>query len=415
MRYLIIGNSAAGISAAKAIRRKDTDGEIIIFSDEPYPYYSRLLITYFIMGSIERSQLFEGTERLLHDYNIQTILETEIIEISPQESKITCIDGHQFSFDKLLIATGSSPTVLDIPGKNLPGVFKVRTLEDAERIGERLLPGRHAIILGCGLVGLQMIQALFRKGMKVTGIVASDRILSRTLDQEASRLIKSVVEEQGIKIILRRQVNEIVKGDGETLWVVLNDGKKIKGDLVIMAKGVAPRTELLRQAKLSFAYGALVNNHLQTSRESIYAAGDVVECYDLIYEDRKINAIWPNAIEEGFVAGLNMSGSDVGYQGGIGMNVTEFFGVKMASIGMIEADNGSREIVSLNPEKPIYKKAIYKDGRIRGAIFLGEISNIGLFHRLIKAKISMPEDNVEKIMNLSAGIPNAPDLLKYND
>ena len=128
MRYLIIGNSAAGISAAKAIRRKDGDGEIIIFSDEPYPYYSRLLITYFIMGSIERSHLFEGSERLLHDYNIQTELKTEIVEINPRENKITRREGRQFSFDKLLIATGSSPTLVDIPGKNLPGVFTVRTL-----------------------------------------------------------------------------------------------------------------------------------------------------------------------------------------------------------------------------------------------------------------------------------------------
>jgi NAD(P)H-nitrite reductase large subunit len=414
MRYLIIGNSAAGISAAKAIRRRDKNGAIVIFSEEPYPYYSRLLVTHLIMGNVSRYQLFEGTKKLLHEYNLDTRLKTEIVEVHPHKNRIICRKGHQFSFDKLLIATGSSPVVPEVPGKNLPGVFTVRSLEDAEKIGERVLPGRHAIVWGGGLVGLQMIQALFLKGMKVTGIVASDRILSRTLDVEASRLMKTFVEKQGIRIFLKRRVMEITKGFRGTLWVVLEDGKKIRGDLLIIAKGVEPRIELLKHAKIPFHHGISVDGHLQTSRENIYAAGDVVEFFDLIYEDRKINAIWPNAIDQGFVAGLNMSGSKVEYQGGIGMNVAELFGIKMASIGMIEAGNESRELIFSDPGKPAYKKVVLSHGRIRGAVFLGDISNIGLFHRLIKTRSGVADDNAKKLMTLSGDIPIAPIFLKYN-
>jgi NAD(P)H-nitrite reductase large subunit len=225
-------------------------------------------------------------------------------------------------------------------------------------------------------VGLQVIQALSIKGMKVTGIVSSDRILSKTLDVEASHLIKTVVEQRGIRIYLEWKANEVAKGYGGTLWVVLDDGKKIRGDLLIIAKGVGPRIELLKQAKISFSRGASADDHLQTSRRNIYAAGDIKEFCDLIYENRKINATWPNAIDQGFVAGLNMSGSKTEYQGGLGMNVTELFGIKMASIGMIQADNESREFIFLDISKPVYKKVVLKHGRNQGAVFFGGIFRI---------------------------------------
>ena len=405
MEYLVIGNSAAGLSAVKSIRKKDKNSSITLFSDEPYPYYSRLLIPYFIRGNLLKAQLFEGVKKLLHDYDVRVRLGDRIVEISSREDKINSLSGHRFSFDRLLVATGAFPVIPDIPGKALPGVFPVRTLEHAERICSRIKPEGRATILGGGLVGIQLAQALSGKGMDVTVVVGSDRVLSRNLDSEGSRFIQIAAQRMGIKILLGREVEEISQGHEGTVWMVFKDGERMKGDLILWAKGVEPSTELLRGANLPVSRGAVVNGRLQTIRENVFAAGDLVEFYDLTYQEKRNSPIWPNAIEQGCIAGLNMTGMEVEYRGGIGMNVTELFGIKIASIGKVESGTEAEAVAFLNPEKGMYRKIVMKNNLIEGAILMGDISDCGVLHRLIKNRSNVG-NMIQRLINQSARVSN---------
>ena len=402
MRYLIIGNSAAGLAAGKAIRQKDKNASIILFSDEPYPYYSRLLITYLLRGEISKRSLFQGTRKLYHDYGLQAKLETRITEILPAENRILTSKKKSFSYDRLLIAAGSIPVMLQIPGTKLPGVLPVRTLEHAEKIRQKMKPGGTAVILGGGLVGMQTAQALHRGGMKTILVVSSDRLLSRNLDSTGAQLLCHAAEKAGLRILFRRQPQEIAEGRGK-LWVLLDGGEKISGDMVILAKGVTPNVELFKEGPIAIHEGALVNEYLETSRKDIYAAGDVAEWDEKIGSKTRINPVWPNAIEQGFVAGRNMTGNVLKYRPGIPMNVTRLFGIQIASVGNISADPHRQEQTHLDLGKGVYRKIFLQEDRIEGALLIGDIADCGILRRLILNRNSV-SPIISKVINHSAAI-----------
>jgi nitrite reductase (NADH) large subunit len=405
MEYLIIGNSAAGISAARAIRQKDREGRITLFSDEPYPYYSRLLLTYFIGGKVSRSQLFAGADDLVRGLDLRTELSCPIVEISPSRNEITAADGRRFPFDRLLLATGAAAVTPPIAGDDLQGVSPLRTLQHAERILEKVRPGGEAVILGGGLVGMQTAQALSLRGMGVTIVLSSDRLLSRNLDGPGAAILQTAAEKAGVKILTRKQAREITRGRG-SLRVVLEGGEMLPGELVILAKGVEPRTNFLPAAGLLVARGARVDRFLKTSRADIFAAGDVAEVRDPLCRGNGLNPIWPKAIEQGRLAGLNMIGMDAPYSGSVVMNVTELFGVRVAAIGRVEAGTESRILTFHDPGKRVYKKFLLRGDVLEGVILLGDVADCGILHRLIRTG-SDASPLLPRLMNGSAGLANA--------
>jgi nitrite reductase (NADH) large subunit len=403
MQYLIIGNSAAGLAAGKAIRQKDKKATIILFSDEPYPYYSRLLITYLLRGEISQRSLFNETGKQYRDHGLQAKLDTPIGEILPSENRILTSKKKRFAYDRLLIATGSIPVTLQIPGAQLPGVFPVRTLEHAEKIRQKMKPGETAVILGGGLVGMQAAQALHRRGMKTILVVSSDRLLSRNLDSTGAQVLRHAAEKAGLRILFRRQPLEIAQGRAGKLWVFLDGREKISGNMVILAKGVTPNVGLLKESAIAVNEGVLINEYLETTRQDIYAAGDVAEWDEKIGSQTRINPIWPNAIEQGFVAGLNMTGNVLKYRAGIPMNVTQLFGIQIASIGNIGPDPHFQEQTHLDLEKGIYRKIFIQEDRIEGALLIGDIADCGILRRLILNQNSVAQI-LPKIMNHSAAV-----------
>jgi nitrite reductase (NADH) large subunit len=403
MQYLIIGNSAAGLAAGKAIRQKDKKATIILFSDEPYPYYSRLLITYLLRGEISKGSLFLGTRKLYHDYGLQAEPETRIAEIWPTENRILTSKKKRFSYDRLLMATGSIPVTLQIPGAQLPGVLPVRTLKHAEKIRQRVKLGDTAVVSGGGLVGMQTAQALHRKGMKTILVVSSDRLLSRNLDSTGAQLLRRAAEKAGLRILFRRHPLEIAQGRAGKLWVFLDGGEKISANMMIWAKGVTPNVALLKESAIAVNEGVLINEYLETTQKDIYAAGDVAEWDEKIGARTRINPIWPNAIEQGFVAGLNMAGNVLKYRAGIPMNVTQLFGIQIASIGNIGPDPHLQEQTYLDLGKGIYRKFFIQEDRIEGALLIGDIADCGILRRLILNQNSVAHI-LPKIMNHSAAV-----------
>ncbi|MCM8798497.1 MAG: FAD-dependent oxidoreductase [Candidatus Omnitrophica bacterium] len=386
-QFVIIGNSAAGISCVETIRKNDKNSKIIVISDEGYPAYCRCLISNYLAKEIKEKEIFYREESFYKDNQIELILNKKAVSLDTRKNVVILEDKNKFSYDYLLIATGSSPKFPSIEGMRRKGVFGFRSLKDVEEI-EKLLPfANTACILGGGLIGIKSASSLLKRGIRVKLIVKSKQILSQILDFDSARIVQSFLENKGMEIFLGSDVVEIM-GKDNVEGIRLDSGEKIPCSLVIVAKGVKPNTAWVKESPLKINTGILANEYLQTNIPNVFTAGDVCEVKDLISSQYTINALWPVAVEEGEVAGFNMCGERKIYPGSLGMNSVEFFGLPVISIGIFSPQEkaGYEELIHQDLARNIYKKFVLKENRLVGTILIGDIRAGGLFLRLIKEK-----------------------------
>lgn len=377
MRYVIIGNSAAGIGAAEAIRQRDQAGEITLISHEPHLSYSRPLISSLLAKVKREEQIYYRSEDFYRDRGIRTLLGQKVTQVNAQQGSVVLASARKIPYDKLLIASGSSPHMPALPGINLAGVFGLRTLEDARRIADFAEGARDAVMIGGGLVGLKAAWALHCRGLGVTVVVTSNRILSQSLDEGAALYMQKRLEARGIKIFLQEDVVEIL-GNKKVAGVKLKKGGQIPCQLVVVGKGVDPNVAFLEASGVKLGQGILVNRFLESSRENIWAAGDVAESYDLLHKTLRLSTIWPNAYQQGRVAGAHMAGEKAEYPGGITMNAVDFFGLSFISMGITRTQEPGTEILLQEyPSRDFYQKLVLRAGKIIGAIFLGDTTLAG--------------------------------------
>lgn len=382
--YVIIGNSAAGINAVEAIRSQDKEGRIIVISDENHPIYSRPAITYYLAGDVDLERIWYRSEDFYEKNGVEVKLGKKVEKVSVKEKKVILSKGEEINFDKLLIASGASPVFPKIKGIDLPGVFGFRTLDDAERLREMVEKGAEKVVLiGGGLVSSRAGYALAKRGLSISVIVSSPRILSQVLDAEGALLVQEVLKENGWNIMTGKNVQSI-EGGGKVEKVVLDDGKEIKADIVIVGKGVRPNVSFL-PSSIKVNRGVLVDEKLKAAPD-IYAAGDVAETYDLAWESPRVNALWPNAIEQGRIAGQNMVEEKFTYSGSLGMNSVSFYGLPVISAGVTRPPEGMEVLTRIDKEKRIYKKIVLKEGILKGYILVGEIDRAGILTGFIKEK-----------------------------
>ena len=398
MQYVIIGSSAAGISAVEAIRAKDKDSKIIVISDEKKPLYSRCLISYLLAGTIDEKKIWYRKDSFFKNNKVNALLGIKAIgiDIKKKEVAVSNYVGEGFKpsptnkekvkFDRLLIATGASPKLENIPGIDKKGVFPLRTIEHAIEIQAMLDNVKSVAVLGGGLIGLRAAYALKNRGKDVSVFVKSGSILSQIIDKDAAGLMQKRIEEKSIKIFTGVAAKEIT-GDKSVKGVALDNGSKHGCELVIIGKGVSPNIEIARDSGIKTNWGILTNDSLKTNIEDIFAAGDVSETNDIALGESSINAIWPAACEQGRIAGLNMAGEKEAYEGSLAMNSIEFFGLPVISVGITRPKSGAyEEIVKKDTARNIYKKVVLKDGIISGVTFVNSIENIGVIGALIKNK-----------------------------
>jgi len=412
-QFVIIGNSAAGIAAVEAIRQKDRESKIIVISDEQYNSYCRCLISYYLAGDIRKESIFYRPESFYKENNIELLLNKKVTTVSPKKNRITLLDKSQIDYDCLLIATGGSPKFpQDIKGIKKREVFGFRTLNDANNI-EGLLPvTKSACVLGGGLIGLKAAYALKKRNIEVKVVVKSKQVLSQMLDPEAAGVIQNKLEENGIEIILGEDVVEII-GDADIKAIKLDSGKVKAATLVIVGKGVSPNIDLVKDTDVKVSDGVIVNNLLQTNIPNIYAAGDVCESFDLTLGQLSINALWPIAVEQGKIAGSNLTGEKIFYEGSVGMNSIEFFGLPAVSLGIIKLkDHEAIEEIKIRDQNlNTYKKLILKNNCLIGAILVGNINNSGLYLRLIKERVDVSSFK-DRLLGENFGYPDIIDFVK---
>lgn len=391
MRYAIIGSSAAGISAVEAIRSKDKKSDITVISDEKKPLYSRCLISYLLAGTIDKDKIWIRPDDFFKKNKAEAILGVRAEKIDLKNREVYLKNKEKVKFNKLLIATGSSPKLDDVPGNDKKGVFPLRTLAHAVQIQAALDKVKSVAVLGGGLIGLRAAYALRSRGKDVSIFVRSPQILSQIIDEESAGIMQRHIEKKGIKIFTGRYAREI-KGKLSVEGLALDNGSDVDCQLVVVGKGVSPNIEIAKEAGLETNWGIVVDSSLRAGSKDVFAAGDVVEGHDIALEENTINAIWPVACEQGRIAGLNMSGEDHVYDGTLAMNSIEFFGLSVISIGITKPKKAIyKEIVKKDLSNNKYKKIVLRDDVIVGAIFVNAIENIGVIGALIKNKVNVKD------------------------
>lgn len=399
MHYVIAGNSAAAIGAVEAIRSRDKTGSVTVISDEPYFVYSRPLISYFLAGQVDEDMMFYRKKNFYEENSVGTKLGQMAIKVDTGKRIVELENKEVVSFDKLLIATGGVPIIPEVEGKDLPGVFTFTKWDEVRKIKEFIERNsvKRAIVIGGGLIGLKATEALIELGIKVTIVELADRILSVTFDKRASQIVEDNLRERGIEIIFNNTVVQIEAEDSfnkdslqkerKVSGVALRDRRKLASDLVIFAIGVRPNVTLVKDTPVKINRGILVNEHMQTCVDNVYAAGDVVETFDLVMGITRPIPIWPNACRQGNIAGCNMAGGLKEYQGGLAMNSVEICGISTISVGQTDPDEENYQILhQYNRERREYKKIVLKEDLIVGAIFIGSIERAGIITTLIKER-----------------------------
>ncbi len=411
MRYVIIGGSAAGISAVEAIRSVDQISPIELFSGEGTPFYSRVLLSYYIAGAITKEELHFRPLEFFSENKVTAHLGQRVEKVLPDSKSIRMEDGREYPFDRLLIATGSSPKILDIPGKDKKGVVVMRHIDHAQEIVNRLEKMKTACVLGGGLIGLRTGYALSVRGVKVKMIVKSSHVLSQMLDKESAEMIQGTMRQHGIDIRTGRDAVEIV-GKESVEGVILDDGERINCQLIVVGKGVEPNVNFISSTQIKVKEGIVADETMRTNLPDIYVAGDVAETFDLSTGRMGVNAIWPCAFEQGRVAGLNMAGKKVKYDGSFRMNSLDFYGLPVISMGITRIDGNAFQQVQRKTENT-YRKLVLRDGCIVGAILVGQVQKAGILTALLKKRVNV-SDYVPFLMGNRINFADLLPLMKRN-
>ncbi len=390
-KYLIIGNSAGGISAAEAIRQADKKGSLCIVSDEPYPAYSRVRISEYLASGCPLEEMLFRPADFYKANDIRFISAKKAEQLDTKTHSVKLVDGTKVKYQKLLLATGGLPIKPPIKGMDNSGVFSFTSLDDATAISNYINSNdiEEAVVIGGGLIGVSATEALVKRGIKVKVVEMKERILNTILDEETSAMEAEAMADAGVEIITDHTVTQIKKDPAKPEGisnVSLDDGRELACRLVIIAIGVTPRTELAISGGLEVKRGISVDSSMATSQADIYACGDVAEIYDFVYGENRLNPIWPNAYLGGRVAGFNMAGIDTTYQGSTVMNTMKYFGVDIISAGITVPPNDSYRVFSQR-NGGTYRKVVIKGNHVAGMVFAGDIEKSGIILSLMKGKI----------------------------
>ncbi|MHC1741836.1 MAG: NAD(P)/FAD-dependent oxidoreductase [Syntrophobacteraceae bacterium] len=390
MRYVIIGNGVAGIHAAEAIRHLDADGPITMISDECFPPYCRPMISLVLEGAAARESLPVRSERFYETLKIEALLGERVIGLDTRERTVSLPNGRVAPYDRLLIASGSDPRSVKAAGSELSGIFPMRTEAHVRAMLETLPGVKRALVLGGGLVGFKAAYGLLHRNIPVTMLIGSGYPLSMQVDEAAGRMIHDELVQKGLTVRVGLEVTGF-DGNGRVQRAHLSDGTELACDLVVVGKGVLPSRSFVPRDQVQVDLGILVDDHLETSAPGVFAAGDVAESLDIARKTRWINAIWPEAVAQGRIAGMNMAGRQVSYRGSLGRNVIRIFDLDVLTAGLVNppASDGFEVLSRFHKRSGRYRKLVFGDGKLVGAVLVNGIEQGGLLVSLIQREIAV--------------------------
>lgn len=454
VHHVILGAGPAGVTAAETVRKHAPDAKITLIAGEPEPPYSRMAIPYLLEGKIEEHGTYlRQTDSHYDDKRIE-YKRGPVSRVDTASKTLTCADGSTVSYDKLLIATGATPIRPPIKGLDQHGVHTCWTLEDARHIAKHAKPGVPVVLVGAGFIGSIILEALAKMGVELTVVEMGDRMVPRMLDETAGNMLRRWCEEKGVKVITGATVESIVSADsaapakpaaapapepkkpgffarllgiappqpapkpapapaaapakahGHALTVNLKGGQSLPAALVVVAAGVKSNIEFLKGSGIETGRGVKVDQFHETSVKDVYAAGDVCEGINLSTGHNDMLAIQPVAVEHGYIAALNMSGTPTAHRGSLNMNVLDTLGLISSSFGTWEGVEGGETARMVDEDAHRYIRLEFKDDMLIGAQCVGITEHVGMLRGLIQTHLPLGPWK-ERLMASPARIPEA--------
>ncbi len=393
-QHLIIGNCIAAVSAAEALRKQNPADTITIIGDEAVPSYSRCLITYYLGDMITKKHLLSHDEKWYRDRDIDLHLST--MALSVDAKKHTVIAGHKgkkkkFEYDKLLVATGSTPIFLKSFPYDPAGIIGMRNYSDSETLKRWAKKGKKAIIIGAGFVGLKTAYGLAKQGVHAKVVELLPTVLGRMTDLEASaRIVERLTSHKLIEIELNNSVTATRK-QGDKYVVTYQNGAEESADFIVASVGVKACTDFLEGTGVELMRGTVkVNERQETTAPDIYAAGDVCISQHIMTKEWIYNAIWPVAAAQGRVAAANMAGDTATYAGNLPMNSVDFFEMWITAIGNVQAEGADIETLKyISPR--VYQKLFLQKGIPIAFMAVGNVDGAGLIRGAIVSETPWKE------------------------
>ena len=404
MKVIIVGNGVAGTFTAQYIRNQDDEVEIEIYSQENYPYYTRIKLPELISKRVTIDDLIVFQKEWYEKKNITTHLNKKIQAIYPKQKQLIIQDEDEaIVYDKLILATGSMPNIppiknaVDMVGK---GVFTLRNIENALEIRDYIKKNnvKKAVIIGGGLLGLELAKQIKNCNLDTTVVEFFPRLLPRQLDVGCGGMLKEEIEKMGIKVELDAATEEIIV-NGEVRGIKIKDGREIEADIVLIQAGIRSTIDLAKKANLETNRGILVNEYLESSEEDVYAVGDCIE-----YKNQTWGII-PACLEQSKILAASVVGKrNIKYEGTVPKNTLKIVGIDLTSVGIYDPSDkdlvgaGWEIMKNMDKKGGCYKKIVLKDNTLKGAILFGEKKAIPFVNKNIDKQIS--ESELREAINL---------------
>jgi nitrite reductase (NADH) large subunit len=368
-RLIVIGNGMAGMrTVEEVLALAPNEYEIVVFGAEPHGNYNRILLSPVLSGEKRAEDIVLHSHEWYVEHGVKLHAGDPVVAIDRRKRIVKSQRGVELSYDRLLLATGSTPIVLPIPGVNLKGVITFRDLADVEAMLAAAKPGRKAVVIGGGLLGLEAANGLLSRGMAVTVVHLFDSLMERQLDAAAAALLRASLASRGIAFKMPAQTTAVL-GTESVEGVRFADGSELAADLVVMAVGVRPNTELARAAGLRCDRGVLVNDTLQSYDPSIYAVGECVQHRNVTFG--LVAPLWEQArVCATHLAELGISR----YRGTLPATQLKVTGIELYSAGDFQNSGNGEDIVLRDPARQVYKRLVIRDNKLRGAVLFGDAS-----------------------------------------
>ena len=357
--------------------------DIHIFNKEPVGGYNRIMLSHVLSGEKHLEQIMTHDEAWFKDKGIQLHTGTEVIGIDTEQQQILTADGQKFCYDKLVLATGSNPFIIPVPGHDLPGVISFRDIQDVKIMIDTAQKKRKAVVIGGGLLGLEAANGLMIRGMDVTVVHLMDTLMEMQLDSLAGQLLKTSLEAKGMKFEMPAQTTKIL-GKTHVTGVQFADGRQIEADLVVMAVGIRPNVGIAKKIGLEVNRGIVVNNQLQTSQPNIYAVGECTEHQGTVY------GLVAPLYEQAEVLAKHLCGdTQAGYYGSFVSTKLKVTGISLFSAGDFHEGPAKETLIYKDLSQNIYRKIVLKNNIIQGVILYGDVTGANWIYQNLVEQTDM--------------------------
>lgn len=377
-KLVVIGNGMAGMrTVEELLALDDTLYDITVFGAEPHGNYNRIMLSPVLAGEKTLDDIMINTPQWYAAHGITLHAGNPVMHIDRGRREVVAASGLRVPYDRLLLATGSDPFIIPVPGHDLPGVISFRDIQDVNTMLEAARTQQRAVVIGGGLLGLEAANGLLKQGMDVTVVHLTDSLMERQLDKPAAGLLQQALKDRGIRFCMQAQT-EAILGDARVSGIRFKDGQELAADLIVMAVGIRPNIQLAKDSGLHCERGIVVNDAMQTFDPTIYAVGECVQHRQAIYG--LVAPLW----EQAKVCANHLAQMGIGHYPGSQVSTRlKVTGIDLFSAGDFIADEGDEEIEFRDLRRGVYKKLVLRHGRIAGAVLYGDVSDGSWYYALM--------------------------------